>query len=991
MAKFHIRARTIDLLGRQQIANISTAISELFKNAHDAYATTVEVDYFRDDGLFVLRDDGLGMTRQGFEERWLTLGTDSKVGSSSGLARPMIDKSQELRPLLGEKGIGRLAIALIGRQVLVLTRAKIDGVAEAKITAAYIHWGLFELPGIDLDELTIPLETFTSEALPNLADVQNMLAKSKENLAELSDRVSEGVAAKIRADMDNFKVDPRKIASYLTEPSFEGDGTGTHFYILPADDIINDDIDDRDDDKKATRFERNLIGFTNTMTPDFKPPNIITRFRDHIDEGEAIERVGEKAFFSPEEFLNVDHHIRGRFDEYGQFHGTVGIYQMLPTEYVLNWNNAAGKPTACGPFDFAVAVIQPKPTESLVEPTEHAIIRRKLERHGGIYIYKDGIRVQPYGGTENDFLDVERRRNLRAATSYYSFRNMMGAIELSSKNNPNLVEKAGREGFREDRSYRQFRSILVNFLTHSAADFFVDRGKYSEEWSEQRTELQHLDSVRKKREKQSTTKKNKFGTQLATFFDKIDAGKLTLTVVDIISDFKDKVDVELSGKKSSKMKALAIGRIEKETMAELDKVRKSSVISKPRGVGLNSELLNNWQAYQAEFNQLSKKVFLPADQQVGEIITRVVKENKLDLKPGLRLNAAVRKYSNDTVSSIKSLRTQTEETLTDLTRSVRETTKDSFRNVSKVVDEVLVDLEEMETAPQAEFNFSAEREAFEKIVGTAFEEESEKLRKLASQLEAVLASTQSDGSDMVEITEALEEEVVALRERQDIDFELAQIGMALNTINHEFGKTAGGLRDGFRRLKSWSNANPDLKRLYEDMRANFDHLDNYLSLFNPLDRRLQRNAVDIKGSEIFRFVSDLFEKRLVRHNIRLIADEAFKQHVVHGYQADFYPVFVNLIDNAIYWASTGKNEDGLIELVEDGGDLCVRDNGRGVSSIDVRNIFEMNFTRKPGGRGMGLHISQQALDRLGYHLSLDPPTRGTGACFRISKITKQEN
>ncbi|WP_342076089.1 hypothetical protein [Yoonia sp. SS1-5] len=64
VAKFHIRARTIDLLGRQQIANISTAISELFKNAHDAYATTAEVDYFRDDGLFVLRDDGLGMTKQ---------------------------------------------------------------------------------------------------------------------------------------------------------------------------------------------------------------------------------------------------------------------------------------------------------------------------------------------------------------------------------------------------------------------------------------------------------------------------------------------------------------------------------------------------------------------------------------------------------------------------------------------------------------------------------------------------------------------------------------------------------------------------------------------------------------------------------------------------------------------------------------------------------------------------------------------------------------
>ncbi len=46
------------MLGRQQIAGIPTAISELFKNAHDAYADRVEIDYYRTDGLFVLRDDG---------------------------------------------------------------------------------------------------------------------------------------------------------------------------------------------------------------------------------------------------------------------------------------------------------------------------------------------------------------------------------------------------------------------------------------------------------------------------------------------------------------------------------------------------------------------------------------------------------------------------------------------------------------------------------------------------------------------------------------------------------------------------------------------------------------------------------------------------------------------------------------------------------------------------------------------------------------------
>ena len=147
MAKFKTRARTIDMLGRQQIAGIPTAISELFKNAHDAYAKHVEVDYFRSNGIIVLRDDGLGMTLEDFETRWLTLGTESKLGSKAGMVPPPTDPDQIPRPILGEKGIGRLAIASIGSQVLIMTRAK-RGDKLHDLVVAYIHWGIFECPGI---------------------------------------------------------------------------------------------------------------------------------------------------------------------------------------------------------------------------------------------------------------------------------------------------------------------------------------------------------------------------------------------------------------------------------------------------------------------------------------------------------------------------------------------------------------------------------------------------------------------------------------------------------------------------------------------------------------------------------------------------------------------------------------------------------------------------------------------------------------------------
>ena len=186
MAKFRVRARTVDMLGRQQIAGIPTAISELFKNAHDAYARNVEVDYYRDDGLFVLRDDGLGMTREDFEQRWLTLGTESKLSGKGGLRPPPKDKKQALRPVLGEKGIGRLAIAIIGPQVFILTRAKRNGQPGEKTIGAYLHWGLFELPGLDLEDILIPVREFEGSTLPDAEMVREMLDEVSNSLDNLS-------------------------------------------------------------------------------------------------------------------------------------------------------------------------------------------------------------------------------------------------------------------------------------------------------------------------------------------------------------------------------------------------------------------------------------------------------------------------------------------------------------------------------------------------------------------------------------------------------------------------------------------------------------------------------------------------------------------------------------------------------------------------------------------------------------------------------------
>lgn len=114
MAQMRVLARTVDLLGRQQIATVQNAVVELFKNAYDAGASYIQVDYcehFCADGtdLISIRDNGEGMSYEDFLNKWLVIGTDNKVNIASA------------RGQTGEKGIGRLSIALLGDMVLILS------------------------------------------------------------------------------------------------------------------------------------------------------------------------------------------------------------------------------------------------------------------------------------------------------------------------------------------------------------------------------------------------------------------------------------------------------------------------------------------------------------------------------------------------------------------------------------------------------------------------------------------------------------------------------------------------------------------------------------------------------------------------------------------------------------------------------------------------------------------------------------------------------
>ncbi len=982
---FKTRARTVDMLGRQQIAGIPTAINELFKNAHDAYADDVLVDYYVSDGLFVLRDDGLGMTLDDFINRWLTLGTDSKVDVSKSLMPPPKDPTKEERPSMGEKGIGRLAISIIGPQVLILTRAKrfVDNKENYHdLVAAFINWKMFEIPGVNIDEITIPIRTFSSGTLPDSGDVSDMVQEVKENLLQLSDKVPEDLFKTISNELEQFTIDPLKEAEFLKEPDLRV-SSGTHFYILPSDSIIKEDLDI--ETNEYSKLHKHLLGFTNTMTPNHKPPKIKAGFNWHNRSDDlSIDIIEEEAFFTPQDFANADHRFEGVFDEYGTFHGTISIYGKDPVEYHLPWHKAKGKKVACGSFLLDFAYIQGEPSETSIPLDIFKSLRSKCNNIGGLYIYKNGIRVLPYGDNDFDFLEIEKRRTL-SLRSYFSYRRMFGAIEINHKDNKELREKAGREGFQDNNAYRQFRDILRHFLGSVAQDFTQDKGIYADIYLQEKEEIKKADARRKRIEKRKNEKLKQFLTKFKIALENIQALKHVDEVDGLIKNLHSEIDNRLTFSDNEKL-AYEIISLEKRYLEKFKEIEQSYIISRPTGVTIKTKRDNDlWITYKSEKDNAIATVFNLKRQEISSIISQAIETAQLEIDRRKRIEQSLDEIYKETKQEINEEKKVVSEKKEEVKKEVEEATKHSIKTIEETIRTVAEDFNKTDFSGMSEDEIAAKRLEYEETIEKVSQREKRTLETISALLEGVDWEFDEEGNIIsdLDVQEANERILSEVQEQHKLDMELAQVGIAINIINHEFDSSIRTVRRNLRRLKAWADVNENIASIYNDVRSGFEHIDGYLSLFTPLNRRLYRKEIDIKGYEISDFIENLFKVRFERHGITFKVTDSFRKHSEKGYPSTFYPVFINLVDNSIYWLKGSLIKDKTITFDTLDGHFIVSDNGPGIRKEMREVIFDFGFSSKPGGRGMGLYIAKESLNELGYDIKLLDSDKGT--TFKILK------
>lgn len=995
MALFKTRARALDLLGRQQIAGIPTAINELIKNAHDAYADKFDIDFFRKDNLLILRDDGLGMTKEEFETRWLTIGTESKFVNNKTLLPPK-DSTKPLRPVMGEKGIGRLAIASIGKQVLIITKAK-QRKEESKIVAVFINWELFELPGINLEDIIIPIKEF--DEIPDFQEFHDLKQEVLISLIELKNKdiISIEDYERIGHSIVNFDIDPKELNKNLIGNfNLTNSNGGTFFYINPVSETLIFDIEGDKEKKEATKIEKMLIGFQNTMTPNHPTPVIDISFRDYRgDDGTYNNIIDKEQFFTPKEFEIADHHFEGIFDEYGQFKGNINIYgEKLYENHIVNWNGNNFRETDCGSFKINFVFIHGDLKSSKVDPQNWAVLSNKTNKFGALYIYKDNIRVLPYGDVDFDFLHIEKNRTKRLSTYFFSHRRIFGVIEIDSNKNFKLVEKAGREGFIENKAFRHFQEILKNFVVQLAYDFFDEKGKtpQSEFYNQKKEEINSFHAALERRDKLSKGKKEKFIQNLDAFFKDLTSNKFEKEVETILDETRKNLNSVIYIKDTDEASQRIID-YEFQARQKVSDYKKKITISGPKGFAISKGNRLDFETYLKEFQLLEQNLFIKANQEIDTLIEEYIDKLNIEISKRKRLEQAVEFISIEAKKTNSKKRNETNEIVTDVSKKIKELTSDLMLDLDNQIRSVKDRFKHLNTDNVEDFDLVKERKSMEDEIDLISNRNNFVMDRIIRQFESFYIDKDEDGHIITndQISDAMSEELEELRERVQADIELSQLGLAVGILHHEFSSTVRSIRGSIKDLKAWSDVNQQLDSVYKNIKVNFEHLDGYLNLFTPLNRRLNRKKEDISLMEIKLFLIDLFKSRMERHNIEFKHTKGFATQKINGFRSTFYPVFVNLIDNAIYWLNHSNVENKVIRMHADEYGVYISNNGVEIPIQDKERIFDLGFSRKKNGRGMGLSISKEVLNAENYDISVVSPREGSTVTFRILQNKANDN
>jgi len=139
---------------------------------------------------------------------------------------------------------------------------------------------------------------------------------------------------------------------------------------------------------------------------------------------------------------------------------------------------------------------------TILQGTEFRLsdLREFLDKNAGVKIYRDNIRVKPYGNPgepEGDWLGLAERKTREPAgisrpTWRVAANQIVGAVFVSRDSNPNIVDSSSREGLIQGEAFNELRALVFGCLTLLEAE---RHKKYVEQEKNEERKISPADEV----------------------------------------------------------------------------------------------------------------------------------------------------------------------------------------------------------------------------------------------------------------------------------------------------------------------------------------------------------------------------------------------------------------------------------------------------------------------------------------------------------------
>lgn len=685
----------------------------------------------------------------------------------------------------------------------------------------------------------------------------------------------------------------------------------------------------------------------------------------------------------------------------------------------------------CGPFQIELCHFENDFKNSGISEEKWQILQIQLGTVGGVKVFRDGVRVLPYGDIENDFLNIEQNRSKHAGHYLFSHRNLFGRIHINSTNNPELEDKSSREGLLENEQYHYFIQTLQNLLVTLARSYLTDARKESKNLRKTYVEYNRARKIEKEKEEEALTReKQEFDEYLKSLNIRYKQSQ------GLLKKFKKELstysfpDVPQELKYSVLMSRYTEFQYSvKEKLKNLEERREQiHIYLNPRfRPVLPENLVLDVEDLNFELTEYIDKRIIEIKTQFEEIdhqfLDMLAKWRKA--VSGYLRNNDLDRYRDLNLKRISLLETHLEtsystlgsrmNTLLELNiqrlgkfsrvydylnqfksqiigRTIQQRSELQLK-MSKVKD-LLANLYSASPAEvqQIDFEVTGILNEIEKQVH-AFESETiENLElEFTKDIEKFVLDALVETNSAFNISThdenyigVLKEQNSRLRHENEVFADMANLGIAAEIVNHEFNQLFVNVNDGLRNLKS-AGLGASQDYWVRQIEAGFKAMSSRYSQLSPMYRSYNLPPKTIKVKDLVDNITDFFASRILKNKIEIqnLVDSDFKLKLS---SSKIYPVLSNLIDNSIFWLLNKPERIILIRSDVSQNTLYIEDSGPGVNPRIANKIFDPFFTTRHAGRGLGLTIVKKVLESQQHEISLIQEKgmkQLDGACFAI--------